>query len=115
MEEEKRIERSSDGALASAFQIRVVARQLPTGLFETATLFAGCQDFPIHNRESPFLQGGIESGGDPGGDSAGGRGRSVASKRKIFQCALKRQPASEHLRHIMEEVLFIFEAKLHDQ
>jgi hypothetical protein len=33
----------------------------------------------------------------------------------VLQCALERDPASQHLRGIVEEMLFVSQAKLHDE
>ena len=115
MQDEDRIERCRDRAISALCELRIVVCQLPTGFLQSSALFSGGKDFPVNDGKSTSLQRDIEVDGKSRGGGAGRSCCTVPPTGELFPCLGEGDSAPEHLGGVVEEVLFVLEAQLHDR
>lgn len=107
MKDEDRIRGSREGPIPSFFKMCVIIRKCPAGLFQSSALLPGGEDADIELRESAGSQSGFKPFIYDRAGCSGRPGRPPAAAAHVFQCALKRDPAPQHLGGIVEEMLFV--------
>jgi len=107
MQDEDRIGGCRERPGPSFFKMRVIIRKRTTSLLQSSALFTCGEDAGIQFRESAGSQGGCKAFMNVSACCTGRLSGPPAAAAHVFQCALERDSAPQHLRGIVEEVLFV--------
>ena len=107
MQDEDGIGGCREGSIPSFFKMRVIIRKCPAGLFQSSALLSGGEDADIQFGESAGSQCGFKAFIYDRASCTGRFSGPTAAAAHVFQCALERDPAPQHLGGIVEEMLFV--------